>query len=95
MNPIEELKQAILRDRKAGSLYVNGVPTSVTSPDGRKWKGVVEVFLLVAHPTAKTVYAWKQLPLRDGEKIRLITMPHIGGVNCPEAAVKEAIRLGL
>ena len=55
----------------------------------------MEVFLLVAHPTAKTVYAWKQLPLREGEEFRVITMLHIDGVNSPEAAVKEAVRLGL
>jgi hypothetical protein len=53
------------------------------------WEGVVQVFNLRGHPTAKRCYAWSHAT--TGEKRRFVAVLHQGPVDSPEKAVRAAI----
>jgi hypothetical protein len=44
-----------------GSRHVESVPVKEMDGGRTVWEGVVEVFRLADHPTAKLAYGWKQL----------------------------------
>jgi len=54
------------------------------------WEGVVQVFNLIDHPTAKKCYAWSYV-VDDTEKRRFFAILHQGPVDSPVAAVRAAI----
>ena len=52
------------------------------------WEGIVEVFELVGHQTAKRAYAWMY---RDGAQNKTMTVLGVLPVDSPHNAVKIAI----
>jgi hypothetical protein len=65
------------------------VPVKVTFQGQTVWEGVVQVFELIDHPTAKKCYAWSYET--DEGKIKFIAVLHQDPVNSPQDAVKGFI----
>ncbi len=53
------------------------------------WEGVVQVFDLIGHPTARRAYAWSYET--DEGKTRSVAVLHQGPVDSPRKAVQAAI----
>ena len=87
--PITELQEAIRKLHGCGSTWVESVPVKETFQGQPVWEGVVEVFELKGHPTAKRCYAWSHET--DQGKRRFVAVLQQGPVDSPEKAVRAAI----
>lgn len=85
---IDELRDVIRRLHGVESSHLESVPIKETFQGKTVWEGIVEVFELVEHPTAKRVYAWSHDA--DGKK-RHVTVLHTDKVTSPILAVRAAI----
>jgi hypothetical protein len=88
---ITSLCDAVEQNEKCQARHVGSVPIKDTLEGVTVWEGVVEVFGLIGHPTAKRCYAWKY---RDGHETRYITIRHTPPVKSPLDAVRAAIASG-
>lgn len=86
---IEALKQAIRDLHGCNSTWVESVPVKETFQGKVVWEGIVQVFDLQGHPTAKRCYAWSHAT--KGKKRRFVAVLHQAPVDSPEAAVRAAI----
>ena len=87
---IEELRDVIRRLHGVESKHVESVPVKETFQGKTVWEGIVEVFELVGHPKAPTVYAWAH-KMDDPKKTRHVTVLHISPITSPLLAVRAAI----
>lgn len=85
-----ELKIAVERLHNCKSKWKKSVPVKEMFQDQVVWEGVVQVFELIGHPTAKKCYAWSYL-IDDSGKRKFIAVLHQGPVDSPPNAVKAAI----
>jgi hypothetical protein len=88
---IPALIEAIRHLHDCGAKHVETVHVHEKTPDGREtvWEGDVEVFDLIAHPTAKHCYAWsEQTP---AGKRRFFAALHVGKVDSATMAVRGSI----
>ena len=85
---ITELKNAIRSTHGCESLHVESVPIKEIFEGETPWEGIVEVFELVGHQTAKRAYAWMY---RDGAQNKTTTVLGVSPVDSPQNAVKIAI----
>ncbi len=83
------LQEAIRNLHGCDSTWVEAVPVKETFQGQTVWEGVVQVFALHGHPTAKRCYAWSHAT--TGEKRRFVAVLHQGPVDSPEKAVWAAI----
>jgi len=90
MNNIKNLKKAILDLHKCGSKWIESAAVKETFKGEIVWEGIVEVFDLLDHPTAKRCYAWSHA-LDDPSKRKFIAVLHELPIDSPEKAVKAAI----
>jgi hypothetical protein len=86
----KELKKAILHLHGCKSKWVESVPVKEVFQDQTVWEGVVEVFDLLDHPTAKRCYAWSYL-VDDLGKRKFVAVLHQGPVDSPINAIRAAI----
>jgi hypothetical protein len=84
-----ELKIAVERLHKCKSKWKKSVPVKEMFQDQIGWEGIVQVFELIDHPTAKKCYAWSYET--DSGKRKFIAVLHQGPVKSPQNAVKAAI----
>ncbi len=91
MTYIEELQDVIRKLHGAESRHLRSVPVTEKFDGKTVWSGVVEVFELVEHKTAGTVYAWTHETDDPANPKRHVTVLHLGPVNSPETAVRAAI----
>jgi len=54
------------------------------------WDGVVSIFDLAGHPTAKRAYAWSS-PVEGSKNRRIYAVLHVPPVDSAEKAVRAAI----
>ena len=87
---INNLKLAILNLHKCKSKWLESVPVKETFEDKTGWEGVVQVFELVDHPTAKKCYAWSYV-VDDSGKSKFVAVLHKEPVYSAEDAVKAFI----
>lgn len=89
MIEIERLQERIRAGDGCESRHVRSVPVHETHEGRTVWDGVVEVFELQGHPTAKLAYAWSHEG-DHGHPVDTIVLgvPPIDG---PEAAVRAAV----
>lgn len=85
-----ELKTAIERLHNCKSKWIKSVPIKEIFKGETVWEGVVQVFDLIDHPTAKKCYAWSYI-VDDSGKRKFYAVLHRGPVDSPEKAVKAAI----
>jgi hypothetical protein len=85
------LQDAIQAEHKVGSIHVMTVPVHIDRAQAL-WEGKVEVFMLIGHASAKTVYAWLETALEEGAAPRIVTALHTKTVNSAEVAVMESLK---
>jgi hypothetical protein len=91
MTYIEALQDAIRKTHGCESRHVESVPVRETFRGQTVWEGVVEVFDLIEHPTAKRCYAWGHQTGKSDEKSRYVTVLGIPPIGSPLQAVRASI----
>ena len=91
MNYIEPLQDAIRRMHGCASVHVRSEPVTEAHKGKTVWQGVVEVFDLQGHPTAKRCYAWSHAEGRGDKGTRFVAVLEIPPVDSAQAAVRAAI----
>ncbi|MBM4404971.1 MAG: hypothetical protein FJ039_02150 [Chloroflexi bacterium] len=84
-----DLKQAIFDMHGCDAVWVEAVPVSEQFLGKTVWKGMVQVFDPIGHPTASRCYAWAHTSKDRGRSF--VAMLHQGAIDSPQAAVKAAI----
>lgn len=87
---IDQLEKAILSLHGCKSKWIKSVYVKEVFQDQTVWEGVVGVFDLLNHPTAKRCYAWSHL-VNDSGRRKFVAVLHQGPVNSAEKAVRAAI----
>ena len=85
-----ELKRAVEAQHGCTATVFQSVPIKETFGRNTVWEGVVHIFSLTGHPTAKRAYAWSS-PVEGSDKRRLFTVLHQSQVTFPVEAVRAAI----
>ena len=91
MSYIQELQDVIRKLHGVESIHIRSVPVKEIFRKEVVWDGVVEVFDLIDHPTAKMIYAWAHDTDDPESPRRHVTVLHIGPVNSAVSAVRAAI----
>ncbi len=86
---LNDLHAAIRRTHGCALYWLEAVPVTKTWQGEVVWDGLVEVFTLRGHPTAKRAYAWSHQT--DEGQTRYVAVLHKPPVDSPQAAVREAI----
>jgi len=84
------LKQAIEKLHKCKSEWIKSVPIKEMFGDKVVWEGIVQVFDLIDHPTAKRCYAWSH-SIEGSTKRKYHAVLHDGPVDSPIKAVRASI----
>jgi hypothetical protein len=83
---ITELKDAIRRVHGCEALFINAV--HISTPENLSvWDGLVKVFELIGHPSAKRCYAWSY---RDGAESRILAILEMPPIVSAALAVRMA-----
>lgn len=85
-----ELKKTVEQFHNCNSKWLKYVPVKETFEGETVWEGVVQVFELIDHPTAKKCYAWSYI-VNDSGKRKFVAVLHQHPVISPEDAVKAFI----
>lgn len=85
-----DLKNAIEQMHGASARQVESVSVKETHEGQTVWEGVVHVFDLEGHPTAKRAYAWSS-PVEGSERRKLFAVLHVPPITSPVDAVRAAI----
>lgn len=86
----EQLKESVERQHGGVASLIQSVPIREAFNDTVVWEGVVHVFDLADHPTAKRAYAWSS-PIEGSEKRRFFAVLHQPPITSPVDAVRAAI----
>jgi hypothetical protein len=86
----KSLGKAIFDLHGCKSKWLESVPVKETFEGKTVWEGVVQVFELIDHPTAKKCYAWSYI-VDDSGKRRFVAVLHQKPVDSPLDAVRAAI----
>ena len=89
---IRALQKNIERLHGCDSRWLRAEPVHDTFKGETVWHGMVQVFLLIGHPEAKTCYAWSYQT--EKRKQRFAAVLHHQGVDSPLKAVQAAIASG-
>ncbi len=87
---IKAIQKVILDLHGCKSTWIESVPIKEIFEGETVWEGIVQVFDLIDHPTAKRCYAWSH-ELEGIKKRRFFAVLHQGKVNSAEKAVRVAI----
>lgn len=87
---IKELEKAILDLHGCKSKWVESIPIKETFKGETAWEGIVEVFDLKDHPTAKLAYTWSH-EIEGSKKRKYYAVIQQGEINSPEKAVRASI----
>ncbi len=87
---IDDLKTAVESQHGGSATLVQSVPVSESFEGEPAWEGVVHIFDLTGHPTAKRAYAWSAA-IDGSTKRRYYAVLGIPPVNSPVDAVRAAI----
>jgi hypothetical protein len=84
------LKTSVEQLHHCKATWLESVPVKETFHGQTVWEGIVEVFELIDHPTAKKCYAWSHSVDESGKR-KFIAVLQEGPVDSPEKAVKVFI----
>ena len=87
----DELREVIRRLHGVESTHVESIPVKETFQGRTVWEGVVEVFDLIGHPSAKRLYAWAHDTDDAESPKRHVTVLHVHPITSPILAVRAAI----
>jgi len=85
-----QLQHAVESQHGGTATLAQSVPVTETFGSETVWQGVVHVFDLSGHPTAKRAYAWSS-PIEESSKRRFFAVLHTKVINSPLQAVRAAI----
>ena len=85
-----ELKRAVEAQHGCTATAFQSVPIKETFVGKTVWEGVVYVFSLTGHPTAKRAYTWSS-PIEGSGKWRFFAVLHVPPITSPVEAVRAAI----
>ena len=86
---IDQLKQSVESQYGGTATFTQAVPVHEVHEGETVWDGVVHIFDLAGHPTAKRAYAWSyERP--DGWR-RFFAVLHSPPITSPRDAVRAAI----
>ena len=85
-----ELKCAVEAQHACKATVFQSVPIKETFGGKTVWEGIVYVFSLIGHPTAKRAYAWSS-PINGSNKRRFFAVLHLPPITSPVEAVRMAI----
>jgi len=87
---VTELKRAVEAQHCCEATVFQSVPIKETFGRNTVWEGVVHIFSLTGHATAKRAYAWS-FPIEGSNKRRLFAVLHLPPITSPAEAVRAAI----
>ena len=90
MDDEKSIAKAIRALHGCDSLWIKSIPEKEIFKGQTVWEGIVQVFELIDHPTAKKCYAWSHLVDESGKR-KFIAVFHEGPVDSPEKAVRASI----
>jgi hypothetical protein len=86
---IQELQDVIRRLHSAEATHVESVEVNEQFRGETVWRGIVEVFDLIGHPTAHRAYAWvNESPDKPRQHV---TVLHLHPIKSAQDAVRAAI----
>jgi hypothetical protein len=85
-----ELREAVEKMHGGTATLAQSIPVRETFEGKPVWEGVVHIFKLAGHPTARRAYAWSS-PIEGSTKRRFFAVLHQPPINSPQAAVRAAI----
>ena len=90
------LQAAIEKSYACKAAYRRSVSIQERLPEGREWKGQIEIFWLTGHPQAKRCFAWFEPAAESGSESKIITVLEIPPVIGPATALRstQSSRLG-
>jgi hypothetical protein len=88
---LEELRKAIRELHGVEAVHIRSVPVKEIFKNQVVWDGVVEVFDLINHPTAKMIYAWSHDTDDPNNPKRHVTVLHVHSIQSARDAVKATI----
>jgi hypothetical protein len=88
---LDELRNVIKELHGVDATYIRSVPVKEIFNNQVVWDGVVEVFDLINHPTAKMIYAWSHDTDDPNNPKRHVTVLHIHPIKSARDAVRAAI----
>ena len=86
----KELKKAVESQHGCTATLAQSVPVKETFGGKTVWEGIVHIFKLTGHPTAKQAYAWSS-PIEGSDKRRLFAVLHVPPITSPVEALRAAI----
>lgn len=86
----DDLKNAIESQHGGTAIRLQTVPVRETLDGTMVWEGAVHVFALVGHPKAARAYAWSS-PIAGSDKRQYFAVLHMGGITCPQEAVRAVL----
>ena len=87
---IKSLEKAILDLHGCHARWIESVPVKEVFQGEIVWEGILQVFDLEDHPTAKRAYAWSY-PVGHSRKRRFFAVLHQGPVKSARDAVRASI----
>jgi hypothetical protein len=87
---VSQLKSAVESQHGCPATLVQAVPVKETFGGKTVWEGVVHIFRLIGHPTAKEAYAWSST-IEGSDKRRFFAVLHLPPITSPVEAVRAAI----
>ena len=85
-----ELKRAVEAQHNCKASVFQSVPIKETFGRNTVWEGVVHIFSLTGHRTAKRAYAWSS-PIEGSDKRQFFAVLHLPPITSPVEAVRSAI----
>lgn len=86
----DQLQQAVEGLHGCKAKLLETVPVTEVFEGAPAWEGMVHIFGLKGHPSAKKAYAWSS-PIEGSEKRRFFAVLHAPPVTSPAEAVRAAI----
>jgi hypothetical protein len=87
---ISQLTEAVETMHHCVATLAQSVPVKEEASGAVVWEGVVHVFDLKGHPTAKRAYAWSS-PIEGSDKRRFFAVLKLPPIESPIDAVRAAI----
>jgi hypothetical protein len=87
---VETLAKVIESQHGGKGAFVRSILVAKPKDDRNAWDGVVHVFNLTGHPTARRAYAWAT-PIQGSKAPRYFAVLHQGQVRGPGDAVTAAV----
>jgi hypothetical protein len=85
-----DLKEAVEKLHECKARWIESVPVKEVFQGKTVWEGIVQVFDLIGHSSAKRCYAWSH-SIDNSKKRKYFAILHQGPVDSPQTAVKAAI----